>query len=235
MTQLPAFGSRAIIVDEQNGSKVNKTRPFLLRWPHSARWVSGSSRARTASLAWPDIVPRMQFWQFRLSAQNEYRASGRAGALAERERLTAFRVGARAEDTPVRLGDRYVVDAGLATAHIALVVEFPEFVAVAAVPLPAGIVGFILEPDRDPGILRQLSRISGGEAYLPADSSEMAPVLRRIAKDIRTRYTIGYAPPQDNGDLRHIQVRATAPGHGSLLVRTRMSYRYDETESQKRK
>jgi Ca-activated chloride channel family protein len=91
------------------------------------------------------------------------------------------------------------------------------------------------DPDRDPGILRQLSRISGGEAYLPADSSEMAPVLRRIAKDIRTRYTIGYAPPQDNGDLRHIQVRATAPGHGSLLVRTRMSYRYDETESQKRK
>jgi len=91
------------------------------------------------------------------------------------------------------------------------------------------------DPDRDPGILRHLAKISGGEAYLPSDPSEMVPVCRRIAKDIRTRYTIGYAPPAANGALRHIQVRASAPGHGSLLIRTRTSYRYDEIESQKGK
>jgi Ca-activated chloride channel family protein len=89
------------------------------------------------------------------------------------------------------------------------------------------------DPDRDPGILRQLAKISGGEAYLPPDPSEMVPVLRRIAKDIRTRYTIGYAPPAGNGRVRHIQVRASAPGRGSLQIRTRASYRYDEIESQK--
>jgi Ca-activated chloride channel homolog len=95
------------------------------------------------------------------------------------------------------------------------------------------------DPDRDPGILRHLASITGGEAYLPSDPSQMAPVCRRIAKDIRTRYTIGYAPPTGipNGPgkkpLRHIQVRASAPGLGSLVVRTRTSYRYDDTESQR--
>jgi Ca-activated chloride channel homolog len=97
------------------------------------------------------------------------------------------------------------------------------------------------DPDNDPGILRQLAKITGGEAYLPPDLSQMAPVCRRIAKEIRTRYTIGYAPPADipngpgKGPLRHIQVRASAPGLGSLVVRTRTSYRYDDVESQKTK
>src|SRR5271154_5737439 len=62
------------------------------------------------------------------------------------------------------------------------------------------------DPDRDPGILRQLARISGGEAYFPASASEMVPVCRNIAKEIRTRYTIGYLPKPSNGAsaLRHI-------------------------------
>src|SRR5262249_50433960 len=40
------------------------------------------------------------------------------------------------------------------------------------------------DPDRDPGILRQLAKISGGEAYFPERPSEMVPVCRSIAKDI---------------------------------------------------
>lgn len=91
-------------------------------------------------------------------------------------------------------------------------------------------------PDRDPSLLRQLAKISGGEAYFPDSLSEMVPVCRRIAKDIRTRYTIGYSPSAGNGtgSLRHIQVHASAPGHGRLVVRTRSSYRYDEFENRKR-
>ncbi len=91
------------------------------------------------------------------------------------------------------------------------------------------------DSDRDPAILRKLARISGGETYLPNDPSEMVATCRRIAKDIRTRYTIGYIPPAGNGSLRHIEVRGSAPGHGNLLIRTRTSYRYDEVESQKAK
>jgi Ca-activated chloride channel family protein len=91
-------------------------------------------------------------------------------------------------------------------------------------------------PDRDPSLLRQLAKISGGEAYFPDSLSEMVPVCRRIAKDIRTRYTVGYSPPAGNGagSLRHIQVHASATGHGRLVVRTRSSYRYDEFENRKR-
>jgi Ca-activated chloride channel homolog len=90
------------------------------------------------------------------------------------------------------------------------------------------------DPDRDPGILRELAKISGGEAYFPASPSEMIPVCRRIAKDIRTRYTIGYIPQAENGPspLRRIRVRVTARDHAKLSVRTRSSYSYDEGSNQ---
>jgi Ca-activated chloride channel homolog len=84
------------------------------------------------------------------------------------------------------------------------------------------------DPDRDPGILRRFARMSGGEAYFPPDTSAMVPVCRRIAREIRTRYTIGYLPSAKNGGvLRSVSVRVSAPGHGKLSVRTRGTYRYD--------
>jgi Ca-activated chloride channel family protein len=89
------------------------------------------------------------------------------------------------------------------------------------------------DPDRDPGILQRLAHISGGEAYFPPNPSAMVPVCRRIAKDIRTRYTIGYLPPSENtsGPLRSVRVRVSAPDLGRLVVRTRGHYRYDAAQS----
>jgi VWFA-related protein len=85
-------------------------------------------------------------------------------------------------------------------------------------------------PDRDPGILKRLSRISGGVAYFPPQPSEMVGVCQRIAKDIRARYTIGYPPAAVNGkdSWRHIRVEVSAPGRGKLVARTRSGYRYGE-------
>jgi Ca-activated chloride channel homolog len=85
------------------------------------------------------------------------------------------------------------------------------------------------DPDRNPGILRELAKISGGEAYFPEKPSGMIPVCRRIAKDIRTRYTIGYIPQAENGPglLRHIRVRVRTDDRRKLSVRTRSSYSYD--------
>lgn len=90
------------------------------------------------------------------------------------------------------------------------------------------------DPDRNPGILRELARISGGEAYFPASAAAMIPICRSIAKQVRARYTIGYIPPIQNGtgSLRHIRVRASAPGQARLTVRTRSSYRYEEKSNQ---
>jgi len=91
--------------------------------------------------------------------------------------------------------------------------------------------------DRDPGILRKLAQISGGEAYFPDNPPEMVPVCRRIAHDIRMRYTIGYHPPagKRTNDIRHIRVEASSREHGALITRTRSSYRYDEIQTEKRK
>lgn len=91
--------------------------------------------------------------------------------------------------------------------------------------------------DRDPGVLRQLARISGGEAYFPPSPAEMIPACRRIARDIRARYTLGYVPAAGSGvnDVRSIRVGASAPGRANLITETRSSYRYDQIDSQKRK
>jgi VWFA-related protein len=84
------------------------------------------------------------------------------------------------------------------------------------------------DPDQDPGILKRVAKISGGEAYFPANPSGMIAVCRSIAKDIRTRYTIGYVPPVGNGSdrLRQIRVGVSAAGRHRLVARTRTSYRY---------
>jgi Ca-activated chloride channel homolog len=88
------------------------------------------------------------------------------------------------------------------------------------------------DPEQDPALLRCLSRTSGGEAYFPVKSEDITLACRRIAKEIRERYTIGYRPPDSHGkrSLRHIRVLASTSQHAKLMVRTRTSYRYEEDE-----
>jgi VWFA-related protein len=89
------------------------------------------------------------------------------------------------------------------------------------------------DPDRDPGILRKLARISGGVTYFPTGADDLTEACKSIAKDIRTRYTVGYSPPASNGGLlRRVHVRVSAPGRAGLSARTRLSYRYEETANQ---
>jgi VWFA-related protein len=83
------------------------------------------------------------------------------------------------------------------------------------------------DPDWNPGLLKQLARISGGEVHFPTDPEGMVAACRGIAKEIRTRYTMGYLPPAKNGgSLRHIRVSVSAPGSARLTARTRERYRY---------
>jgi VWFA-related protein len=91
------------------------------------------------------------------------------------------------------------------------------------------------DPDQDPGILKKLARLTGGVAYFPSRAQDLNTACQRIAKDIRTRYTVGYAPPDSNGgSLRRIHVRVSAPGRAGLSARTRLSYRYENGISQTR-
>src|ERR1700733_5696693 len=53
------------------------------------------------------------------------------------------------EKLAIGFADRQVIDAGLAPSHQAAFVEFPQFVAVAAVPVTGNAAPFILETDGD--------------------------------------------------------------------------------------
>lgn len=85
------------------------------------------------------------------------------------------------------------------------------------------------DADKNPDVLRKLAAISGGEFYKPPKIEDIVPVCRRIAKDIRTRYTIGYIPNAAEGKkMRHIKVQVTAADHGKLVARTRTTYLMNE-------
>ncbi len=81
------------------------------------------------------------------------------------------------------------------------------------------------DPDRNPGVLKRLAHATGGEAFLPDQLSEVAPICERIAQDIRHQYTIGYVPTNAarNGAYRAIRVTAREKGR-ALSVRTRTGY-----------
>jgi len=82
------------------------------------------------------------------------------------------------------------------------------------------------DPDRNPGVLKRLAQATGGEAFLPKQLSEVAPICERIARDIRHQYTLGYVPANltRDGAYRTIRVVAQAQGHTKLSVRTRAGY-----------
>lgn len=82
------------------------------------------------------------------------------------------------------------------------------------------------DPDRNPGLLRRLAHVSGGESFLPGDLSEVSGICRQIANDIRTRYTVAYVPVRSGelGSMRKIKVTASIPGGHKLVVHTRTSY-----------
>ena len=81
------------------------------------------------------------------------------------------------------------------------------------------------DPDRNPGVLRRLAQATGGEAFLPKQLAEVAPICERIARDIRHQYTIGYVPTiaSRSGAYRTIRVIARVKGR-ELSVRTRTGY-----------
>ncbi|MGH9524036.1 MAG: VWA domain-containing protein, partial [Terriglobales bacterium] len=82
------------------------------------------------------------------------------------------------------------------------------------------------DPDRSPGVLRDLSKATGGEAYFPESLKDVRPACERIAREIRNQYTLIYTPTNQkhDGSYRSIQVRASTPAGRGLHVTTRPGY-----------
>ncbi|HKQ86469.1 MAG TPA: VWA domain-containing protein [Candidatus Acidoferrales bacterium] len=87
-----------------------------------------------------------------------------------------------------------------------------------------GLIGGLYE-DQNPNVLRHLAQETGGIAYFPSDVSAVSDISKRIARDLREQYTIGYEPQQNASyrGFRKIQVRVIAAGR-KFHVRTRSGY-----------
>jgi VWFA-related protein len=89
-------------------------------------------------------------------------------------------------------------------------------------------IGIFDEQDGDqkPDVLKRFAKETGGEAFFPGSSNELALICEGIARDIRNQYTLAYAPTitKQDGGYRVIDVKVSSPGHGRLSVRTRAGY-----------
>jgi Ca-activated chloride channel family protein len=87
-----------------------------------------------------------------------------------------------------------------------------------------GLLGDELQRS-DTGALQSLADATGGVAFFPKHLDEVSDITRVVARDIHSQYTIGYKPTDHrNSGYRAIEVRAQAPGHRKLTVRTRTGY-----------
>jgi VWFA-related protein len=84
------------------------------------------------------------------------------------------------------------------------------------------------DTDRNPRVLKKFSKISGGEFFQPYSMNDIIPILQKIGRDIRSRYTIGYVPPalvnSSKPVVRTVKVTAVNSSGKKLIVRTRTSY-----------
>ena len=89
-------------------------------------------------------------------------------------------------------------------------------------------IGLADRQDREakPEVLRKLAKITGGEAFFPSKNSEIPGVMERIARDIRSSYTIGFVPAasHDSARPRTIRVEVRSPDKRRLSVRSRSLY-----------
>jgi Ca-activated chloride channel homolog len=76
--------------------------------------------------------------------------------------------------------------------------------------------------------LTEIAELSGGQAFFPKDIDEVAEICRRIARNLRNQYTIGYSPKNDkpDGAWRELTVKQVnfPKNLGKVEVRHRKGY-----------
>lgn len=79
------------------------------------------------------------------------------------------------------------------------------------------------DPDKNPRVLKALANATGGERFIPRSSGQLLQVCERIAREIRSGYTIGYEPPDHDGAYHRVRVVVEVPDR-KVRVRTRPGY-----------
>jgi Ca-activated chloride channel family protein len=90
------------------------------------------------------------------------------------------------------------------------------------------------DPESNSDVLKKLAQVSGGEYFQLRQIPEIITVCKKIANDIRNRYTIAYVPSHlSSGHSVHlVKVTASEPAGGKLIVRTRSRYMMPERHQQ---
>jgi VWFA-related protein len=76
--------------------------------------------------------------------------------------------------------------------------------------------------DTNPGILKRLAEATGGQRFLPRSPGYLLQDCEKIAREIRTSYTLGYVPTARDGTYHRLRVVLGDKGSGT--VRTRPGY-----------
>ena len=73
--------------------------------------------------------------------------------------------------------------------------------------------------------LTELAEATGGQAYFPPTLDEVTPTCERVAREIRSQYTLGYYPTNTakDGTFRTVRVQVQSH-HGKVSVRSRAGY-----------
>jgi Ca-activated chloride channel family protein len=88
-----------------------------------------------------------------------------------------------------------------------------------------GLTGALTQ-EENPRILERLCRDSGGAAHFPSGTADIADVVEQVARDLRSQYTIGFAPAAagTRPAYRTIKVTVVSPDGTRHRVRTRAGY-----------
>ena len=87
-----------------------------------------------------------------------------------------------------------------------------------------------LTREGDPGLLRRLAHATGGESFRPRRVEQIGDAFERIAKDIRSAYTLAYTPTSaskvsgEKARRRTVRVYVKPKDGRQLRVRTRDGY-----------
>ncbi len=75
-------------------------------------------------------------------------------------------------------------------------------------------------------VLNTFAEATGGVAYFPKSVDEVEELCKQIARDLRNRYTVGYAPTNGklDGSLRRVDVVVNASKTARLAVRWKTTY-----------
>jgi Ca-activated chloride channel homolog len=80
------------------------------------------------------------------------------------------------------------------------------------------------DADTNPGVLKRLAEATGGDRFLPKSPGPLLQACQRIAREIRSGYTIGYPPPDQDGIFHRVKVELDGPDRRRFNVRTRPGY-----------